>query len=78
MRPLVSGAKCTGLSYRIMLSRMHTLDPPQRQLSQGVTIQEHGTLTKREIMTNRESAGTSSKPVHDKIAQLDLRMEQGK
>jgi hypothetical protein len=37
-----------------------------------------GTLTKGEIMAPRHSASTSSKPIHDRIAQLELRAERGK
>jgi hypothetical protein len=52
--------------------------PPQLRLLLGATIQEHGTLTKRRIAAPRQSAGTSSKPIHNRIAQLGRRIEQGK
>jgi hypothetical protein len=34
----VEEAKCTSLGYMTSLSRLCTLDPPQWQLPQGVTI----------------------------------------
>jgi hypothetical protein len=52
--------------------------PPQRQLFPRETIQEHGALTKGKIMAPRQCVGTSSLPINDKIAQLGLRIEQGK